>query len=45
PPYAMAAFVAAGIAGCDPWRAGFNAMRLGIATFIVPFIFVYKPAR
>ncbi len=44
PPHAIAAFVAAGIAESDPFRTGFLAMRLGIATYIVPFIFVYKPA-
>jgi TRAP transporter 4TM/12TM fusion protein len=41
PPVALAAFAAAGIAGSDPMKTGFNALRLGIAAFIVPFIFVY----
>jgi TRAP transporter 4TM/12TM fusion protein len=44
PPYAVAVFVAAGIAECSMWRAAFQAMLLGIGTYIVPFIFVYQPA-
>ena len=44
PPVAVAAFAAAGIAGADPNRVGFKALRLGIVAFIVPFIFVYQPA-
>jgi TRAP-type uncharacterized transport system fused permease subunit len=43
PPFAVAAFVAAGIAKCSLWGAGFQAMRLGIGTYLVPFIFVYNP--
>ncbi len=44
PPYAVASFVAAGIAKCSLWGAGFKAMHLGIGTYLVPFIFVYHPA-
>lgn len=43
PPVALAAFAAAGIAGSDPMKTGLVAMRLGIAAFIVPFMFVYGP--
>lgn len=43
PPVALAAFAGAGIAGADPNRVGFTAVRLGIAAFIVPFMFVYAP--
>jgi TRAP transporter 4TM/12TM fusion protein len=43
PPVAIGAFVAAGIAGSKPWETGWTATRLGIATFIIPFIFVYNP--
>ncbi|MEW6661344.1 MAG: TRAP transporter permease [Bacillota bacterium] len=43
PPVALAAFTGAGIAGADPNRVGFTAVRLGIAAFIVPFMFVYSP--
>ena len=44
PPYAPAAFVAAAISGASPYRTGFQAMRLGIVTFIVPFVLAYNPA-
>lgn len=43
PPVALAAFAAAGIAGSDPMKTGLVAMRLGVAAFIVPFMFVYGP--
>ena len=44
PPVAVAAFVASGIAQSDPIRTGIIATRLGIVTFIVPFVFVFNPA-
>ncbi|WP_180052335.1 MULTISPECIES: TRAP transporter permease [unclassified Acinetobacter] len=44
PPVALAAFAGAGIAGGDPMRTGFLALRLSLAGFIVPFLFVYNPA-
>ncbi|WP_299816948.1 TRAP transporter fused permease subunit [uncultured Roseibium sp.] len=44
PPVALAAFAAAPIAGADPIRTGFQAARIGIAGFLIPFIFVYHPA-
>ncbi len=43
PPVAMAAYTGAGIAGADPARTGWTAFRLGIAAYIVPFMFVYGP--
>ncbi len=43
PPVALAAFAGAGISGGDPNKTGFIAMRLAIAGFIVPFIFVFAP--
>ena len=43
PPVALAAFAAAGISGGDPMRTGFAAVKLAIAGFIVPFMFVYSP--
>ncbi|MFC1893777.1 TRAP transporter permease [Chloroflexota bacterium] len=42
PPVATAAFVAATISGGPMMRTGFQAMRLGIVAFIVPFAFVYS---
>ena len=44
PPVALAAFAAAPIAGADPVRTGFEAARLSLAGFIIPFVFVYHPA-
>ena len=44
PPVAVAAYVAAGIARANPVQVGFTAVRLGIAAFIVPYMFVYGPA-
>ena len=41
PPVALAAFAASGIAGSDPMKTSLSALKLGIAAFIVPFIFVY----
>ncbi|MFH1123621.1 MAG: TRAP transporter fused permease subunit [Pseudomonadota bacterium] len=44
PPVCIAAFVAAAIAGSKPFETGWNATRLGITTFVLPFMFVYGPA-
>ncbi|MFH1002878.1 MAG: TRAP transporter fused permease subunit [Chloroflexota bacterium] len=44
PPFCPAAFVASSIAKAHPFRIGFQAMRLGIVCFLVPFIVVYNPA-
>ena len=41
PPVALAAFAAAPIAGSKPMETGFEAVRLAIAGFIIPFVFVY----
>ncbi len=43
PPVALAAYAAAGISGTDPFKTGVEAFRLGIAAFIVPFMFIYSP--
>ncbi|MDR3073135.1 MAG: TRAP transporter permease [Deltaproteobacteria bacterium] len=43
PPVALAAFAAAGISGGDPMKTGVSAVKLAIAGFIVPFMFVYSP--
>ncbi len=42
PPVALAAFAGAGISGGDPNKTGFQAMKLAIAGFIVPFMFVFS---
>lgn len=43
PPVALAAYAGAGIAKSDPWKTGITAFQLGIAGFIIPFMFVYAP--
>jgi TRAP transporter 4TM/12TM fusion protein len=43
PPVALAAFAAAGICGDSAWKVGWQAVRLGIAGFLIPFAFVYGP--
>lgn len=44
PPVAFSAYAAAGIAGSDPNETGWIATRLGMAAYIIPFMFVYNPA-
>ncbi|MGC6516820.1 MAG: TRAP transporter permease [Candidatus Puniceispirillaceae bacterium] len=44
PPVALAAFAAAPIAGANPVHTGFQAARLSLAGFLIPFVFVYHPA-
>lgn len=41
PPVGLAAIAASGIAGSDPMKTSLSAVKLGIAAFIVPYIFVY----
>lgn len=43
PPVAPAAIVAAGMAGAPFLRTGWQAMRLAIVAYLVPFIFVFRP--
>lgn len=43
PPVALAAFAAAGLSGGDAMKTGFAAVKLAIAGFIVPFMFIYSP--
>lgn len=44
PPVCLAVYVACGISGTDFWETGWEAVRLGIAVFIIPFAFVYNRA-
>jgi TRAP-type uncharacterized transport system fused permease subunit len=44
PPVAVAALVAAKLAAASYFRTAFAACRLGLAGFILPFLFVYDPA-
>ena len=43
PPVAIAAYVAAPIAGANPIMTAFMALRIGAAKFIIPFAFAYYP--
>ncbi len=43
PPVALAAYAAASLAETPPMKTGFAAWRIGLAGFIVPFMFVYGP--
>ena len=42
PPVAIAAFVAANLAGADPNRTGWVAMAFGWTLFVIPFLFVFS---
>jgi len=44
PPIALASFAAASMARADMWRTSVIAVKLGLATFIVPFMFWVSPA-
>ena len=43
PPVALAAYAGASIAKSDPMKTGLTASRLGIAAFIVPYVFALSP--
>jgi len=43
PPVCLAAYAAASIAGANMVKTGFQAMKLGVAAYLVPFIFAYRP--
>ncbi|KZD12362.1 TRAP transporter permease [Oceanibaculum pacificum] len=42
PPVALAAYAGAAIAGSDPMKTSVTAFKLGLAAFIVPFMFFYN---
>ncbi|MDR7523104.1 MAG: TRAP transporter fused permease subunit [Armatimonadota bacterium] len=44
PPVALASFAAASLAKAPMWETALQAVRLSIAGFIVPYMFVYGPA-
>ena len=43
PTVALAAYAGSAIAKADPMKTGFNATKLAIAAFIVPYIFAFSP--
>lgn len=42
PPVALAVFAAIGISGGDMWKTGLQAVKLGAAAFVIPFVFLYN---
>lgn len=44
PPVCLAAYAAASLAGANMLQTALQAMKLGIAAYLVPFIFAYRPA-
>ena len=42
PPVALASFAAAGISGGDPMKTGWASVKLALAGFILPYMFVYN---
>ena len=44
PPVALAAYTAAGISGGKPIATGFQAVKLAIVAFVIPYMFVYNTA-
>ena len=44
PPVAGAAYAASAIAKAGPMKIGFTACRLGVAAFILPYMWIYGPA-
>ena len=43
PPVCLAAYAGAGIARANPFKSGVTAVKLSIAAFIIPYIFIYNP--
>lgn len=43
PPVALAAYAGAAIAGSEPMRTSVTSFKVGLAAFIVPFMFFYSP--
>lgn len=44
PPVALASFAAAGISGANPMQTSMASFKIGLAAFIVPFMFFYNGA-
>lgn len=43
PPVAIASYTAAGISGAKPFEVAWQAMRIALPGFIIPFLFAYDP--
>ena len=44
PPICLAVYTAASLANSNPMQTAFQAVRLGIAAYIFPFVFAFSPA-
>ena len=44
PPVALASYAASGISGANAMETSFTSFKIGLAAFIVPFMFFYSPA-
>lgn len=44
PPVAIAAYAGAGIAQCNPAKAGWMSFRIAIPSLLIPYVFVYNPS-
>jgi TRAP transporter 4TM/12TM fusion protein len=44
PPVAVSAYTGAGIAGADMYKTGWEAFRMAIPGFLIPFIFIFNNA-
>jgi TRAP transporter 4TM/12TM fusion protein len=44
PPVALAAYAGAAIAQSDPMKTSVESFKIGLAAFVVPFMFFYSPA-
>jgi TRAP-type uncharacterized transport system fused permease subunit len=43
PPVCLAAFAGAGIAGASPAKTGAMATKIALASYLLPYVFVYNP--
>jgi TRAP transporter 4TM/12TM fusion protein len=44
PPVCLASYTAAGLARAKPQKTAFEAVRISIVLYVIPYIFVYHPA-
>ncbi len=44
PPVCVPAYCAASIAGSDPLETGFEAFKLALVGFLIPYVFIFNPA-
>lgn len=44
PPVCLAAYAGAGIANANPMRAGVAAVKIALAGFLIPYVFILQPA-